>query len=177
MTIPAAISDQVRQRANCACEYCGVTETDTAGQLTVDHFQPRACGGTDGLENLLYCCYRCNLYNADYWPAEPADPVLWNPRRDPRDAHLLLLVDGTLYPITATGEFTLRRLRLNRPPLVVYRLRRQAQAEEVRLLTRSRDLLALLERLYQQQAALLEEQRALLEEQRALLKMQQEHGE
>jgi len=38
MTITADIREQVRQRANFACEFCGVTETDTGGHLTVDHF-------------------------------------------------------------------------------------------------------------------------------------------
>jgi hypothetical protein len=82
---------------------------------------------------LLYCCYRCNLYKADYWPAKPDDPVLWNPRQEPRDVHLRPLADGTLYALTATGAFTLKRLRLNRPQLVAFRLGRYAQAEKKRL--------------------------------------------
>ena len=51
-------SERVRLRANFACEYCGVTETDTGGLLTVDHYQPRAHGGSDDLGNLVYCCHR-----------------------------------------------------------------------------------------------------------------------
>jgi 5-methylcytosine-specific restriction endonuclease McrA len=81
MTLPAELVNRVRQRAQFACEYCGVTEVDSAGQLTVDHYRPRSRGGTDTLENLLYCCYRCNLYKADYWPEAPDDPVLWVPAR------------------------------------------------------------------------------------------------
>lgn len=42
MTLPARLREQVRRRANFACEFCGVTETDTGGQLTVDHFRPQA---------------------------------------------------------------------------------------------------------------------------------------
>ena len=42
MTLPEAIWQQVRQRAAGACEYCGVTETDSGDPLTVDHFQPQA---------------------------------------------------------------------------------------------------------------------------------------
>ncbi len=67
MTAPPDIVDQVRRRANFACEYCGVTETDTGGRLSVDHLKPRAHGGADALDNLLYCCHRCNLYKADFW--------------------------------------------------------------------------------------------------------------
>jgi hypothetical protein len=171
MTVTAAIRKQVRQRANFACEFCGVTETDTGSELTVDHFQPKAKGGDDSLENLLYCCARCNQYKLDYWPMHPDDPSLWNPRREPASQHFLELDDGTLYPLTATGAFTLKRLRLNRPPLVAYRLRNRQQAEVIRLLTRYRDLVRLLEKLHTQLSVLTEEQRQLLEEQRELLKL------
>ena len=169
MTIAAEVLELVRQRAGCACEYCGVSETDAGGQLTIDHFQPQAHEGSDDPDNLLYCCFRCNLYKVDYWPAGPDDPLLWNPRREPFATHFVALADGTLYPITPTGEFTLRRLRLNRPPLVGHRRRRQAQAEELRLLKRYDELLDLLERLHQQQITLLEEHHTLLEEHRTLL--------
>jgi hypothetical protein len=161
----------VRQRANYACEYCGVTETDAGGELTVDHFQAKASGGTDDLGNLLYCCVRCNQYKADYWPAQPNAPTLWHPRQEPVETHLLTLADGTLHPITSTGEFTLRRLRLNRPPLIAYRLRKQNQTEETQLLMRYRELISALEQLHKQQLALLEEHRELLDEQRRLLQL------
>lgn len=171
MSIPPDIRTLVRQRAQGACEFCGVTEADTGGALTVDHFQPRARGGSDTPENLLYCCYRCNQYKADYWPTQPQEPHLWQPRHELMEQHLLLLANGTLYPITAVGAFTLRRLRLNRPPLVAYRVRKQGDMAEQRLLARYHDLLVVLERLHQQQAALLEEQRMLLEEQRRLVQL------
>ena len=109
----------VRTRANFACEYCGVTEIDTGGELTIDHFQPKGKGGADHLDNLLYCCVRCNQYKADYWPNRPDDLMLWNPRQEPMATHLLLLADGHLYPITPVGEFTLKRLRLNRTSKII----------------------------------------------------------
>jgi hypothetical protein len=171
MTLPDALWQQVRQRADGACEYCGVTEIDSAGPLTVDHFQPQARGGTDDLSNLLYCCWRCNLYKVDYWPAQPSDPVLWNPRSEPIAAHCLLLADATLHPLTPTGRFTIGRLRLNRLPLVEYRRRKLLQAGELRLLQQYREVVAALEHLQRQHALLLEMHRALLEEQRGLLKL------
>ena len=85
--------------------------------------------------------------------------------------HLLLLADGTLYASTPTGTFTLKRLRLNRSPLVAHRLRKHHHSEELRLLGRYRDLVAALEQLQAQHAALLEEQRTLLEELRTLLQL------
>jgi hypothetical protein len=171
MTLSVELVDQVRRRAGFACEYCGVTETDVGGQLTIDHFRPQSLGGTDDLDNLLYCCQRCNLYKADYWPATPSDPVLWNPRQEIAGNHLLLMLDGTLYAITTVGAFTLNRLRLNRPQLVAHRVQRQSLGEELRLLARYRELIGFLEQMNRQQAVLLEEHYALLKEQRALLKM------
>ncbi len=97
--------------------------------------------------------------------------LLWDPRREPAAQHFLELDDGTLHPLTATSAFTLRRLRLNRPPLVTHRLRKRQAAEELRLLTRYRDLVKLVEELLAQQAALMEEQRELLKEQRELLQL------
>lgn len=169
MSASETVRFQVRQRANFSCEFCGVTETDAGGELTIDHFRPQSRDGADDLDNLLYCCHRCNLYKADYWPTHITESVLWNPRQEALATHLLTLADGTLYPITPTGTFTLKRLRLNRPPLVAYRLRKYHQDEEHRLLARYRDLVMVLEQLQTQHAALLEEQRTLLEEQRALI--------
>jgi hypothetical protein len=170
MTI-TKVREQVRQRANFACEFCGVTETDAGGELTVDHFQPKTRGGDDSLDNLLYCCPRCNQYKLDYWPTYPDDPLLWNPRREPASQHFLELDDGTLHPLTAVGAFTLKRLRLNRPPLVAYRLRKRQQAEEIRLLTRYLEMVQLLEPLNTQLSVLTDEQRQLLEEHRELLRL------
>ncbi|MBM4254701.1 MAG: HNH endonuclease [Deltaproteobacteria bacterium] len=171
MNIDETTRLQVRERAQFSCEYCGVTETDTGGELTVDHFRPQSKDGTDDLANLLYCCPRCNQYKADYWSADENEPHLWNPRKEAFATHLLMLTDGTLYSITPIGAFTLRRLRLNRPPLVALRLRRYHHSQEQRLLARYRDLVTVLEQLQTQQVTLLEEQRKLLEEQRVLLKL------
>jgi len=125
--------------------------------------------GSDDPSNLVSCCQRCNLHKLDYWPMTGNDPVLWNPRLHPRDTHMLLLADGTMYPLTQTGAFTIRRVRLNRPPLIAYRLQQHARAETARLLEQFHDVVALLEHTQQQHAALLDEQRALLEAQRTLL--------
>lgn len=120
--------------------------------------------------NPCFICHACNQFKADYWPTQPTDSALWNPRTEPRDQHLLLLDDGTLHPLTIIGAFTLKRLRLNRPPLVTYRMRQLRQADEARVLKRYREVIALLEQLHQQHAALLEEHRSLLEKQWALLR-------
>ncbi len=171
MSISADTRRLVRDRAHFACEFCTVAETDTGGELTLDHFHPKAKGGTDEPENLLYACMRCNLHKADYWPIHSDDLPLWNPRQEPMAAHLLILTDGTLYPTTPVGEFTIARLRLNRPPLVAYRLGKLRRQETELLLSRYREIVRTLEQLSAQQALLLEENRILLEEQRRILRM------
>jgi HNH endonuclease len=169
MSISSDVRALVRQRAQFRCEYCGVSESDTAGELTVDHYRPQGKGGTDELTNLLYCCQRCNQYKSNYWPQDDQAPVLWNPRQEPHDMHFVVLADGTIYPQTSIGFFTMQRLRLNRPPLVTYRQRQQMRNEEARVLAQFHDVVSVLEQMQRQQAALLEEQRTLLEEQRALI--------
>lgn len=40
------------------CQYCAVVLT--AGELTLDHVQPRSRGGLSTWENLVACCHSCN---------------------------------------------------------------------------------------------------------------------
>lgn len=171
MTINAALRDEVRRRAGFACEYCRVTETEAGAELTIDHFLPVSKGGADTLDNLVYCCARCNEYKQDYSPETPSDPVLWNPRLEPASRHVVEAEDGLLYPLTAVGAFSIQRLRLNRPALVARRLKRRQEHETLVWLARYRDILQALERLAEQQAELIAEQQALLAEQRELLRL------
>jgi len=53
MSVSPEIRGQVRQRARCACEFCGISETDVGSLLTIDHFQPQSKGGSDDLDNLI----------------------------------------------------------------------------------------------------------------------------
>jgi hypothetical protein len=171
MTVPIDVREQVRRHANFACEFCGVTETDTGGQLTIDHYQPQSKGGKNSFDNLLYCCVRCNQYKMDYWPVHPDEVPLWHPRQEAFSHHFLELDDGTLYPLTPIGVFTLQRLRLNRAPLVGYRLRRHQHERELHLLARYRELVDLLRQLQKPTTTLLMEQQELLQEQRRLLQL------
>ena len=162
MTIPPALRELVRQRADFACEFCGVTEDDVGGELTIDHFRPRAKGGSDHLDNLVYCCSSCNQYKSDYWPAISEDPKLWNPRLESAAKHVLELDDGVLHPLTPAGTFTVERLRLNRSPLIAHRLRRRRAAERARVLDRFEEMNPILAAVLFQEAGLMEEQRRLL---------------
>ncbi len=76
------IREEVCRRADFMCEFCGISETDSGGELTIDHFRPKSKGGDDGPGNLIYCCIRCNQYKLDYWPDNDGDMMLWNPRSE-----------------------------------------------------------------------------------------------
>lgn len=168
MTVRSEDRELVRRRAGFACEFCGVHEVEAGGELTIDHFQPQTKGGSDRPDNLLYCCPRCNQYKADYWPVG-SEEGLWNPRRELAADHFAEIDDGRLQALTPTGAATLRRLQLNRPALVAYRLRRHRDQHRERLLRRYRELNEVLERLLEQQAEMIEGLHLLLKEQRLLL--------
>lgn len=161
--IPAKVRRLVRERANYACEYCGVSETDSGGELTIDHYRPQVQGGLRDADNLIYACPRCNQYKSDYWPSAPDAPALWNPRRESAELHFSLKGDGKLIPLTPTGVFTLKRLRLNRPAPVAHRLRETEREERTRQWERQAELIALLRGVLRQHETLLQEQQTLLE--------------
>jgi hypothetical protein len=169
VTVSAATREIVRRRADYTCEYCGIREADVGGQLTIDHFQPRSKGGVDDEENLIYCCIWCNQRKMAYWPENDTDIQLLNPRQNHTSDHLITLDDGLLRPLTDVGAFTIRRLQLNRPALVAYRLRQRYFVEQDRLLTHYRDLLSLHTQLLAQLTIMIEEQQALLAEQQMYL--------
>jgi hypothetical protein len=50
----------VRERYRRCCGYCQVSEIETGGELTIDHFQPVTAGGDDSDDNLVYACFRDN---------------------------------------------------------------------------------------------------------------------
>lgn len=132
---------EVRQRYQQCCGYCGVSETDAGGELTVDHYRPVTAGGEDGEDNLVYACFRCNTYKGDFFPS-PEDVRhgrrILHPLLDPLALHLLeQRHTGLLEPLTDSGRFHLALLRLNRPQLVAYRLQRRL----IQLLSETQQLL------------------------------------
>jgi HNH endonuclease len=171
MSLTASIREQVRQRAQCACEFCGVNEIDVGRMLTIDHFQPRTKAGSDTLENLVYACIACNQYKQDYWPRTEIAPILWNPRQESASQHFVEQEDGQLTALTPTGVFTIKRLRLNRSQLIAARQRRQQQLQVERLLRRYQELTTLQSRINIQLTDLAIEQQMLLKDQRKWLRI------
>jgi hypothetical protein len=119
--------DYVRERFDGCCGYCGVSDEAAGGEFTIDHFLPLSHGGDDRDENLVYCCFRCNLYKADYFPNDDdraAGRVVLHPTADNFSQHLQLDPStGFIEALTETGRFHIHLLHLNRPALVAHRLR------------------------------------------------------
>jgi 5-methylcytosine-specific restriction endonuclease McrA len=62
-----ALRFEVQKRDNFTCVYCGFNR-NLAGKdwgvknwLEIDHIVPMASGGGHGAENLVVCCYKCNI--------------------------------------------------------------------------------------------------------------------
>lgn len=137
------------------------------GKLEPDHFKPRSLGGNDMLENLVYCCTTCNRIKGDFWAIAPIEKRLLHPQRDNLNLHLRQDSEGLLTGLTETGKFHLKRLRLNRPPLVALRRARtenarlreelsQVQAAQKRLAEHLQNLDEKIEGIYQEIIRLLE---------------------
>ncbi len=126
------LRESIRALYDFRCGYCGVTETESGGQLEIDHFCPRSHGGKDTVDNLVYACPTCNRFKGDYWPVPEASPdlMLLHPQQDDLSAHIGSLPDARLIGLTKRGWFHIQRLRLNRAQLIELRLQR---AEEQRL--------------------------------------------
>lgn len=123
--------NDVRRRYHYRCGYCGVSETDIGGELTVDHFLPPKSGGDESDDNLVYCCVRCNQYKGKLSPLENGgDPELrlLHPLLDELAAHLQEETNGTLTGLSKTGTHHIHVFRLNRDALLQHRLEEKLQA-------------------------------------------------
>jgi hypothetical protein len=148
MTVSTEARAAVRAAYGGRCAYGGVHETSVGGELEVDHYHPRAAGGSDDIENLVYACTACNRFKGDYAPTPDAPESLWliHPRRDDLSVHIEETAQGRLVGLTPRGWFHIQRLHLNRPQLVERRcLHRVLQAQKADL-ARARDAEARLRR-------------------------------
>jgi HNH endonuclease len=122
---------QVRSRYQGRCGYCGVTEDEVGGELTVDHYVPLTAGGDDSEANLVYACFRCNLFKSDFYPTaldrQLGRYVLHPLRDDPKQHWRLDEATGRLEPISESGRFHITLLHLNRSALVAHRLSERHQ--------------------------------------------------
>ena len=136
-----SLFDAVSNRFQRSCGYCGVTEITVGGELTIDHYRPRAAGGSDDQDNLVYACVRCNQYKGVFWP-DSTDLAhgrrVLHPGVDDISGDVVTDENtGYLHGLTPTGVFHIALLRLNRPQLVAHRLAEHLQRvfeEKTRLL-------------------------------------------
>jgi len=142
--------EALRRRFEFRCGYCGVTETEVGAELTVDHFQPRSRGGSDGPANWVYACFTCNNHKSDVWAVDGPARIL-HPLNDVRSEHVTEAADGTLVGVSATGRYHIERLQLNRAPLVAHR---RAVRQQVELRHAVQQVLSRQEELRQRVAAL-----------------------
>lgn len=132
--VSQAQRDAVRRAHRFQCGYCGVHENEAGSELEIDHYQPLANSGPDDEANLVYACPTCNKTKGDFWAQADASQRILHPRRDHLTEHLWELMDARLEPLTLTGEFHIRRLRLNRPQLITLRqARRRASQDTTRI--------------------------------------------
>jgi len=57
--------ENIFKRDDNKCAYCGSTKN-----LTLDHIDPRSKGGLNTWENLVTCCFPCNLKKGDKTPEQ-----------------------------------------------------------------------------------------------------------
>ena len=108
----------VATRAARRCEYCRAPEHVFNFAFEVEHIQPRAAGGGDGLDNLALSCASCNSHKAAATSARDEDSgqisALFHPRQDRWSDHFRYDSEvGLVQGITPIGRVTVTRLKLN----------------------------------------------------------------
>src|SRR2546422_2406371 len=121
--VSAALARAVAVRAGHLCEYCRTRDKFSASSCCIEHILPRAAGGLTRFENLAFACGGCNGYKSDKTvaldPATGESVPLFNPRKDPWEAHFVWSEDTRLVVgLTPAGRATVQALRLNKTPLV-----------------------------------------------------------
>jgi hypothetical protein len=116
MRVPAALRDQVRDRASDRCEYCQVPQVCTVLPHEPDHIRSQKHHGATTLENLCWACARCNAAKGSdvsaYDPKTDELVPLFNPRVDAWHAHFEW--NGpSLMGKTKTGRATIDLLKIN----------------------------------------------------------------
>ena len=116
-SISARLREAVVERARDRCEYCGLSQEGQEAKFHIDHVVPAVAGGKTELQNLALACVSCSLRKgareAATDPATGQEVPLFNPRRDPWNAHFRWR-GVEVVGLTATGRATVQALRLNR---------------------------------------------------------------
>src|SRR2546425_7705972 len=111
-----ALRQSIIARAVERCEYCHLPQAGHEEEFSVDHVIARKHGGGDEIDNLAFCCLRCNLYKGtDLTSIDPVSRAvvnLLNPRRDSWQAHFQWR-HAELIGVTPSGRATVALLQMN----------------------------------------------------------------
>jgi hypothetical protein len=118
MSVPTAVQQAVRARAQGRCEYCHAPEWVCAVRFTFDHILPRVRGGGDTVDNVALACRRCNerryTFTTGRDPVTRQEVALFHPVREVWAAHFAWTRDGQwIVGTTPTGRATVVRLDVN----------------------------------------------------------------
>ena len=132
MSVPAALRQQVWERAGNRCEYCQMAQDYDPATFEIDHVVPEKMDGATAFENLALACFKCNNHKgpniAGIDPESGARAFLYDPRKDNWDDHFRWS-GPLLVALTDRGRATVSLLQINAGHRVAHR--RQLVAEEV----------------------------------------------
>ena len=122
--ISSSLRQQVIERADNRCEYCGLSQKGQAATFHIDHVIPVVEDGQTNLENLALACVSCSLFKSARVAVLDPDTSRHVPVFNPRDQiwgeHFRW--NGVfLVGLTPTGRATLTALKMNRPVIIAIR--------------------------------------------------------
>lgn len=140
---PGSYKFYLRRDFRYRCAYCTIHEAENQGHdnFEVEHFRPESAFPAlrASYRNLYYACRICNRRKGDAWPSpeqESDGRRFVDPCDEDPDEHWVEQANGELAPRTPPGDYTIRRIHLNRPQLVsLRRCRRQADERLLRELS------------------------------------------
>jgi hypothetical protein len=115
--------------AEC-CAYCLFHEILAGGEsnFQLDHFRPKSlvlfAKLMDDFYNLYYACSVCNRYKSVSWPPPELEALGYgfvDFCAEDFSTHFQEELDGSWSPLTLRAEYTMARIRLNRPHLLEIR--------------------------------------------------------
>jgi hypothetical protein len=130
----------IRMDFRWRCGYCGVHEVNWGGltHFHIDHFRPKSLSPEliNSYFNLYYSCDICNRYKAAQWPdaaQQGRGYRFYDPCADFASRHFRDVGTGRLESLTPCGEYSIKKIRLDRGEL------RRMRKERRELMQRYRD--------------------------------------
>ncbi|MBS1798180.1 MAG: HNH endonuclease [Acidobacteria bacterium] len=111
------LDQKIRNQAQNRCGYCLVPQKLVSYKLEIEHFHPKAKGGTDDESNLWLACRQCNLNKGvkteGFDVLTSNDVRIFNPRNQIWTEHFAFTEDGTeIIGKTPCGRATVSALQL-----------------------------------------------------------------